>query len=487
MLRNFGISNIRKDIDEYVRKAFDCIERHRYDKAIKYANVSSFAQYAFYLSYYDKRIEDIIGLLAKEVNCPIFKPSSNRVCFYDFFSFDNQCISQQYIRAFLKSGVELLYITERERTNPRSQDIFKELELAGNKVKIIYIPKHLKGLAKSHLICTAISAFCASKVFFQLYPDVIDALVAFKALPNFVKKYQINLTDHAYWAGQSVLDFSLEFREHGYNISRFCRSIPSENLIYNPYYPIANNNSFEGFPVVVEDKVVIVAGGSFYKIVDKNNTFIRIVKKLLDIDPKVVFFYAGEGELSVFKDILDDDNYNNRFFLIGFRRDINELIKNCDILLNTYPFGGGLMLQYAAINGKPILNYGKDAEAIEELICQKSEALITRYELKDFMEYAKELICDKDYRLEEGEKLKKCIINEEEFNNRVAKILHDEPEPPSFAENPNDCFDFPNIDVKIQLRDYALALVQNLRFEALLSRPWYSAIAIKHKIKCLIK
>lgn len=67
---------------------------------------------------------------------------------------------------------------------------------------------------------------------------------------SLVKRYLINPTDHAFWLGKSCLDFSIEFRDYGCNVSNKFRSIENNQIIKQIYYPILISSDFKGLPKI---------------------------------------------------------------------------------------------------------------------------------------------------------------------------------------------------------------------------------------------
>lgn len=64
-----------------------------------------------------------------------------------------------------------------------------------------------------------------------------------------MKRYQINLTDHAFWLGAHAFDYVLEFRDFGANVSRQYHHIAPHKILKQPYYPYIDRTlSFQGFP-----------------------------------------------------------------------------------------------------------------------------------------------------------------------------------------------------------------------------------------------
>ena len=116
-----------------------------------------------------------------------------------------------------------------------------------------------------------------------------------------------------------------------------------------------------------------------------------------------------------------------RFMLLPFRTDINEVFRHCDIYLATTPMSGGLMCQYAAVNAKPILQYYPPQLAsnneTEQVINFNGEASISYTNKEKFLEEAKRLIEDVDYRKARGEELQKNMIKDWQFNELFARTI----------------------------------------------------------------
>ena len=115
---------------------------------------------------------------------------------------------------------------------------------------------------------------------------------------------------------------------------------------------------------------------------------------------------------------------STRVYLIGDRRDVNEVVKHCDLYLNTYPLIGGLMSQYAAANSKPILTYGKEHK-VEGVVNHFSNNVKTFFSIEELLAYARRCIDDENFRIEEGKKNKIGVMDEEKFNSIFCEIFND--------------------------------------------------------------
>ena len=152
--------------------------------------------------------------------------------------------------------------------------------------------------------------------------DVVSLLISYSI--QGVIKYNINLTDHAFWLGASFIDYNFEFRAYGKTVSLEKRHLKQEQLLYLPYYPILPKNKieFQGFPIEAKDKIVIFTGGAFYKMFGNNDLFFKILDELLDLSENAVVLVAGIGDKYTMNEKLAHLRNRHRIMLIGNRRDI---------------------------------------------------------------------------------------------------------------------------------------------------------------------
>ncbi len=238
-----------------------------------------------------------------------------------------------------------------------------------------------------------------------------------------LKRYQINLTDHAFWLGVNSFDYCIEFRDYGAYISHEFREIPMEKLRLLPYYPIIDyNREFEGFPFAFDSvrQKLVFSGGALYKTLGAGNVYYQIVRHMLDSHPEVVFWYAGEGDDSQLRLLMHD--YPERVYHTKERKDLYQVLKHSYLYLNTYPMVGGLMFQYAAAAGKVPLTLKYDDCANDCLIGQ-SQLGVEFNSLDALFAEMDRLLSDPDYAAHKGEALETAIITEEEFAFELEKIM----------------------------------------------------------------
>ncbi len=307
----------KKDIELSYRKikkqAIGYCLRKKYDKALEKIVVSALVAYTFNFVYSDSELESLLRYISASVIRPNKKtPLPNRVVFYDSFGLDHRNLTQQYIRALKKADVDFLFIYEK-KDNKYSLAIDKDLSTY-RKVQVYELDQSLNKIEQIRKLYSIISDYAPSKAFLQIEPWSVIALSVFYAFPEIVK-YNINLTDHAFWLGNECIDYNIEFRNYGYTVSVKKRELKPEQCICLPYYPLINDASFKGFPVeVLKKNVVLFSGGSFYKIYGEHGAYFNIVKRLLNDNPNIVIMYAGDGERNLINSFIKKNGFENRLW-----------------------------------------------------------------------------------------------------------------------------------------------------------------------------
>ena len=400
-------------------KAVKYYNKREWSLSIKYLEAAAYTAYSFYFNEKDdeieKGIQQISECIIKRVDYEI---RSNRCVFYDSHGNDKGALTQQYIRAIISTGWDMLYIVDKAKPDEKFLPIYYELKQHSEKVKILFVPKNLTGLNKIQFIYDSIVDWHADKLFMHLYPWSCSAIAAFLSLPATITKYHINHTDHTYWAGVSCVDYNFEFREYGCNVSVHNRGISQSKLLLLPYYPIESDEKFHGFPFDPDGKIIIFSGGAYYKTFDEHDTFLKICKALLDIDIRVIIVYAGFGDGNEFKNRISQNGITERFYMLGYRNDLSAIFDHSDFFLNSYPINGGLMCSYAAMHSVPILAYysGKNVKP-ESIICQNGYVEISSSSIEALVNKAHTLFDNLREREEYGKSIRNCCIMPDEFNN----------------------------------------------------------------------
>lgn len=416
---------ILSDYSYFKKKAATCYSTRQYEDSLTYVKSAAHIAYQLNFRYADNELEDLLQSISQKLiqidNKVYFE---ERYVFYDFFGLDNRGLTQQYIHALISWGVSFLYIRENDNNLDLSKSILKSLN-EYPKCEIAIISSKLSELEKIKYAAKLIDKFKPSSAFLHLAPWSVVGLCVFNAFPS-VKRYLINLTDHAFWLGRSCSDYFIDFRNYGHNVSLKFRGISSDKLLFQPYYPIQDDSTFKGFPLDTSNKVILLTGGSFHKMYGENGKFFDLIKRIINENENVILFIAGSGSLEPMKRFIKKNFFENRILLLGNRSDINEIFKNIDIYLATYPITGGLMAQYAAIHQRNIIAYSAidlPANFIEDIVRVPSFIKLTYTEEQTFHNEINRLIRDKAYRAQKSKYLSDSIISEYEFNIQLKNLI----------------------------------------------------------------
>lgn len=391
-----------------------------YDSSIAYAKCLANLYYMFGVKYVDIMLERYVKTLSDKI---VLSPSSNKdeyVCvFYDDFSVDSRGLTLQYVESLIALGYKITYIyPAKSKDNKR---IISALCHSHN--KIISIEQNHSGMRLAQQIYDIVSRSGAKHLFLHMLPYSIEASIALCALDSDIKKYNINLTDHAFNIGTTHMDYNMEFRNYGAHISVKYRGIEEGKEVLLPMFPILDtSHPHEGYLQAFEDKVVVLTGGAIYKVIDDSEIFFKLVKKILLTNLNVVFVYVGCRDIELFDKYLIKYGLKDRMLVLGERKDLCSLMMSSDIYMNTFPIGGGLMCQMAASLGKPVINY-KHNQGIEECICQRQHIEMSFDTVTEFCNEMTRLIEDEKYRCQRGQDFRNSVIDASNFRKLLGELL----------------------------------------------------------------
>lgn len=422
-MNSLSISYIQSICAKFEGKVKYCLKLGLNNNAIRFLKVLSYIRYKFYLGYKNDFIEDCIKELSNSINNKKFKENGieKSIAIIDNVNSDYIGLMPQYLEALISGSYHFLYLYEHKEHSTATRNYLMQTLCAYDRAILKEIPS-CKPISKSQWIYNEICSFGTTKIITHLGEWAIEECVACAALPSQCEQFRINCADHCFWAGASCVDYTLEFRHYGANITLNKRGIDKNHIIYVPFYPLMQVVSFKGFPKECIGKFIFLSGGAIYKIVDEEKTFFKLCKSILDKCPEAILIFAGADlNNSVLSDGIEEYGLQGRFFPVGYRTDIFEVFKHCDVFINTYPVGGGLMCQYAAQCSKPILNYKDKGD--EECVAQKTDCNFTFFSEEEFIQEAVKLYSDKEYRIAKGKLFNNAVISKNEFNEAVLSFL----------------------------------------------------------------
>lgn len=417
-----------KDVERIIykiKKAVDCeYKKKDYNNVLKLVSTAANILYETNIRYYDEYLESILDQVSRKVELNLIegkKLDEGTLIFWDGFGLNERGLIQIYLLALCKIK-KVVYITYSDRKD-KIPDVLRILAEYDSIAMFVDRNRECPFFTIDQ-INSIIEEKKPAHFFFYSLPDDIVATLLMYTYEGVIKRYQINLTDHAFWLGAGCCDICINFREYGANISKEFRGIQESQNVIIPFYPIIDyEKEFQGFPFVLgKGQKIMFSGGSLYKTLGENNRFYLMVSEILTRHPDVIFWYAGEGddrELLKLK-----AKYPNRVFHSHERSDLFQLLSHCDIYLSTYPIAGGLMYQYAAMAGLvPVtLVYNNCPNVDGFLINQKNLNCLFDSTEALYLEID-ELLSNKDYARRRGTLMRKSVVSSNSFIEMVNELL----------------------------------------------------------------
>lgn len=410
------------------------IQSRNFERAISLLEKAGHLAYTynFVPDYWDLEIEQCIRNVTKALlpdKVVLDVTNTNRIVFFDHFVLENRGFTQQYLNVLIEAEVDLLYIIDDPKKYNKQNQIIQLIE-AYPKASITILKASTR-VDKLKELFGAVIAFSPSKVFIHTAPwEIFSSCLAYALQNSSIKCYLLNITDHAFWPGITCFEYIIDWRSFGHNVNKVLKGKPEDKLIVVPtpgHYD--ESVPFQGFPAIPTGKVIGFSGGSYYKIVDKENTFLHLIKDVLDQNENFIFLFATIGGDVHLKQFISMHNLEDRFILLGNRKDITEVFKRIDIYFNTYPYAGGLMMQYAMAYNKPIISLANrgfhNSRTDLAFDCNLSEEHII-YDRNNYIQIASRLINELPYRKSYIAYYSevKNVIND--FSERVKRILNDQ-------------------------------------------------------------
>lgn len=438
----------KKAVDSAVRRLYKVVEKsikkRNYETALEAISACAELEYYWNQFYVDEHLEKLLSDIQKNVvETPLQQKGMDKqtIIFYDGFGYDTRGLMLNYIDALLSLGYRVVYVTV-ENAKGRQPTLAKIT--AQQNLVWEYLPASLKMVVQIKHLNKIFVKYHPSKAFLYTLPYDVAGIVVFASYQGIVERYQINLTDHAFWLGKYAFDYCIEFRDYGAVVSKLYRGIDPAKLIKLPLTPYVDDTiGFEGFPFDPEGYKVVFSGGGLYKTFDEDNTYYKLVEDMLRHDEKVLFLYAGFGDDSELKKLME--KFPGRVWHIDERRDLYQIMEHIYFYLSTYPLAGGLMTQYAALAGKipvtigigdehsGVLHVGKDCQYLFE---SKEKAQQEIYKLLDHPEYVRI----------KGARLKESIPGKKQFADALGQILREHESPYMIG--------YEKIEIEEFVRDY---------------------------------
>lgn len=412
---------VGKYIREFNERAQKAVTQNAVNKAYTAIRISAEIQYQWNQSYTDDSLEDCIKELVSRKQSVItdYITRGNVVLFYDGFGLDTRGLALIYLKALCDLNYAVVYVVPEKARN-QQPEIHKVT--AGKDITFHYL-QNAAGDEMTTELLHVFSKYQPHTAFFYTHPADVEACVAFGFMAGKVRRYQINLTDHAFWLGKNAFDYCIEFREYGACVSAKYRQIPQEQLRLMHYYPYFDKNiPFAGLPFETEGRPILFSGGSLYKTYDDKGTYYAIVAEILQRHRELLFVYAGTGDKSGLNAL--QAKFLGRVFVMAERKDLYAVMQHVTLYLNTYPMIGGLMTQYAAIAGKlPLTLFNCPENSLDGLLLNHENMQLEFQHKDDVIAEMDRLLVDESYRQQAEARLADSVINEEKFRQELGRLL----------------------------------------------------------------
>lgn len=419
-MKSLQKDQILKDYNAVKSVAYKYIRKKNYEKALRSIFVACGYIYTFSPFYCDDELEKKVQQIGKNIGIAanVRGMKNKNILFYDGFGNDRRGLSVIYVRALKELGYHVVYVTYEEFKDTIPQ-IKKYVE-----AECIFYVKANDFTEQMVELSQIINMAEASKALLYTHPEDVVGTGVFSQYKGVLQRFLINMTDHAFWLGKCSMDYVIEFRNYGANISYLKRKIDRSKIFLLPFYPNIPACDFKGLPFDDKGKKIIFSGGQLYKTYGKNNQYYKMVENILEIDSKTVFYYVGEGDRTEIDKLIE--KYPYRVYCDKERNDFFEIMKKCYFYLSTYPYFGGLMTQFAVAAGKLPVTL-----ASEELVGEQTiETNETWYfnDVETLYAEAKKLLLDERYLYQQQKKIKNMIIEPQQFTELLGIILSERKE-----------------------------------------------------------
>jgi glycosyltransferase involved in cell wall biosynthesis len=168
--------------------------------------------------------------------------------------------------------------------------------------------------------------------------------------------------------------------------------------------------------IIPDDVLIIMSGGRYVKF--ENLDFWKAVMDILSRHPDLYYVAVGVSrEQLPFLDTLLTSDLSQRVMLLGWRKDVLNLFCLADVVIDTYPSGGGHVLIDAMALGIPIVsfenNYMRNFDQTDWSVADEfisiPELIVSRGDFEQFKNAVSRLIEDGGHRRRMGDLCKEQI------------------------------------------------------------------------------
>jgi len=180
---------------------------------------------------------------------------------------------------------------------------------------------------------------------------------------------------------------------------------------------------------IPEDAVVILCAGRPEKFLDRD--YWAAVLEILSVHADSVLVVCGLSEAPAFVRPMLTSELSPRVFLVGWRSEYLRIMAMADILIDTFPSGGGFTLLDASTLGIPVVsfrnNYMKAFDQIDwspaEEFVPVPPLLVERGDFAAFKELVGKLVVDPEHRRALGQECREAYLRTRSSPQRMVRRL----------------------------------------------------------------
>lgn len=217
--------NVMEKVQKIKSNIATAIRKDDYTNALELISLAGNILYNYNQYYSDENLEENIKVISEGIlgKSELDNLNEDTVIFYDGFGLDTRGLAQIYLLA-LCNFKKVIYVTNEKRRN--SLPTIKKILKNGNHIS--YFLPELSKIDKIGELKKIIDQVKPKSIFMYTYPSDVIITTILHHYTNIIDRYQVNLTDHAFWLGNTCIDYCIEFRDYGAYISNKYRNIPKE-------------------------------------------------------------------------------------------------------------------------------------------------------------------------------------------------------------------------------------------------------------------
>lgn len=202
-----------------------------------------------------------------------------------------------------------------------------------------------------------------------------------------------------------LLDWSIAYDPHALmDCMSNCTRISSETELPPKDGPRVSRAKY-GIP---DEAVVIVASGRFSKFLDRD--YWENIAEVMKEDSRAYLIVVGLTKRPLFLDEIIAGELVGRTVILGWVDDLNAIFRASDIMVDTYPSGGGATIHDAMGLGIPVLTFKNNYMhlfdqtdwSVGGWLVEISDLVLERGDWSQMRTTLTRLVSDREYRMEMG-------------------------------------------------------------------------------------